>query len=143
MAVASAETDADTDIMALALTAGELADIRSDINELLPDTCTIRQVAYANDTLGQPARTFSDRATSVPCRIDPVKSLSLTGEERVSSMKNYIITEGQFLLTLKNGQAIQETDRVIINSVTYEVVKVDDNQSWKASVRCVLNSVEH
>ena len=77
------------------------------------------------------------------CRFDPVESLSLVGEERVSSMKNYIITEGQFHLTLKNGETIEETDQVVHGGVTYDVVHVDDDKSWQASVRCILNTLEH
>ena len=129
--------------MAIGLTTAELVDIRKDVDDLLPDTCTIRKVATVTNNIGSPVRTFTDRATSVSCRFDPVESLSLVGEERVSSMKNYIITEGQFHLTLKNGETIEETDQVVHGGVTYDVVHVDDDKSWQASVRVILNTLEH
>ncbi len=128
--------------MGIGLSTSELADIRTDIGDLMPDTCTIRQVTYTNDAIGAPARSFSDRATGVSCRFDPIDSVTLTGKEVVSAKKNYIITEGMFMLTLPNAQTIEETDRVVHNSVTYEVVHVDDDKSWQASVRCVLKTIE-
>lgn len=129
--------------MSIALTSSELTNIQNDINDLLPDTCDIRQVSTTNDSIGQPARTYTDRATGVACRFDPLSSISLMGDEKVSSLKNYIITEGMFMLTLKNGQAISVTDQVIYNSVTYEVSHIYDDKSWLASVRCVLVRMQH
>jgi hypothetical protein len=85
--------------MSIGLSAAELTAIRDDIADLMPDTCTIQQVAYANDAIGQPARSFSNRATGVSCRLDP------------------------------DG------------GITYEVVHVDDDKSWQASVRCVLKTI--
>ena len=128
--------------MSIGLTVSELTDIRADIADLMPDTCTIRQIAYANDAIGAPARSFSDRATGVSCRLDPVDSITLTGKEIVSSKKNYIITEGMFVLTLPHDTTIEETDRVLHSGITYEVVHVDDDKSWQASVRCVLKTIE-
>lgn len=128
--------------MSIGLTTEELTNIRADVNDLMPDTCTIQQVTYANDAIGAPARSFSTRAADVICRLDPIDSVTLTGHEVVSSKKNYIITEGMFMLTLKNDQAIEETDRIVHNSVSYEVVHVDDDKSWQASVRCVLKTIE-
>jgi hypothetical protein len=127
--------------MSIGLSAAELTAIRDDIADLMPDTCTIQQVAYANDAIGQPARSFSNRATGVSCRLDPVDSVTLTGNETVSSIKNYLITEGMFVLTLPHDQTIDEQDRVIHGGITYEVVHVDDDKSWQASVRCVLKTI--
>ncbi len=129
--------------MGIGLTAGELADIRTSINDLLPDTCTIEKVAYTVSAIGAATRSYSNRATLVACRIDPVPSITLTGSEQVSRFKNYLITEGQFILTLKNDQTIAETDRIVHNSITYEVVHIDDDKSWQSSVRCVLNTIEN
>lgn len=128
--------------MSIGLTAGELADIRSDVSDLLPDTCTIEQVSTTVDAIGYPTRSYSNRATNVACRLDPVESITLTGSEHVSRFKNYLITEGQFILTLPHNTTIQETDRVVHNSITYLVMHVDDDKSWQASVRCVLNTIE-
>jgi hypothetical protein len=125
--------------MTIGLTASELADIRSDIIDLLPDTCTIQKLGTSNDAIGAPARSFSTRAANVICRLDPVESVTLTGKEVVSPMKNYIITEGMYVLTLRHDQTIEETDRVIHNAKTYEVVHVDE-KSWKGSVRCILKT---
>jgi hypothetical protein len=128
--------------MSIGLTVGELAAIRDDIADLMPDTCTIEKLATVNDAIGAAARSFSNRATGVSCRLDPIDSVTLTGNEIVSSKKNYIITEGMFMLTLPHDTTIEETDRVVHNSVTYEVVHVDDDKSWQASVRCVLKTYE-
>ena len=129
--------------MSIGLTAGELADIRADIADLLPDTCTIEQVSTSNDAIGAAARSYSNRATGVSCRLDPVPSVTLTGSEAVSRMKNYIITKGQFVLTLPHDTTIEETDRVIHGGKTYSIKHVDDDKSWQGSVRCVLETIEH
>ncbi len=129
--------------MGIGLSAGELADIRADVNELLPDTCTIQQVSTTQDAIGAADRSYATRAANVPCRLDPVPSVTLTGSEAVSRMKNYIVTKGQFVLTLANDATIEETDRVIHGGVTYSIKHVDDDKSWQAAVRCVMETIEH
>jgi len=50
-------------------------------------------------------------------------------------------TEGNWILTIPWNQTITVTDRVIKDSTTFEVVYVDPEKSWKASVRAVLKEV--
>lgn len=127
----------------IALTSDELSDIRDDVGDLMPDTCTISLVTETADTIGYPARVYTTRASNVTCRMDPITSTSLTGIEYVSKQKNYIVTEGMYMLTLPHGTTIQETDRVTYNSQTFDVEHVDDDKSWRASVRCLVKKIEH
>jgi len=128
--------------MSIGLTTAELSGIRADISDLMPDTCTIQKVTYTVDAIGAPARSYSTRASGVACRLDPVDSITLTGKEVVSAIKNYILTEGMYVFTLPHDTVINESDRVIHNAITYEVVHVDDSKSWDASTRCVLKTIE-
>lgn len=125
----------------IGLTTAELADIRNDINQLLPDTCTIKYVSESVDTIGQPVRSYTNRGTAISCRLDPVANVGLMGHEAMSAMKNYLVTENMWILTLKHDQTIATTDQVIINSTTYEVRFVDGAKSWKGSTRAVLEVI--
>ena len=125
----------------IGLTTAELADIRNDINQLLPDTCTIKYVSESVDTIGQPVRSYTNRGTAISCRLDPVANVGLMGHEAMSAMKNYFVTENMWILTLKHDQTIATTDQVIINSTTYEVRFVDGAKSWKGSTRAVLEVI--
>ena len=125
----------------IGLTITELADIRSDINQLLPETCTIQYVTETSDSIGYPARSYTNRGTAISCRLDPVANVGLMGHEAISAMRNYLITENMWMLTLKHDQTIASTDHVIIGSTTYEVRFVDGAKSWKGSTRAVLEVI--
>lgn len=127
----------------LGLTAAELASIRSDVNQLMPDTCTIEQVTETQDAIGSPARSFSNRATGVACRLDAFSSITSVGKDFISSMKNYLIQEGQYILTLPYDTTVIESDRIVINGSTYEIAHIDEDKSWIVSKRLVLEKVEN
>lgn len=121
----------------LGLTAAELTAIRADINQLMPDTCTIQSVSTSQNNIGEAVRSYSNRGTAISCRLDP-----MTGPKEEYGLFGAVLeTEGNWILTLPYDQTITVTDRVIKSNTTFEVVYVDPEKSWKASVRAVLKEV--
>lgn len=128
----------------IGLTASELSAIRDDIEDLLPDTCTINRVSYATDSYGEADRTYSERASGVACRLDSVESITLTGFEKISQMKNFHIGEGMWFLTIPHDQIIEITDQVVVDghSQTFEVKHVDTEKSWEGCIRAVMEDFD-
>jgi hypothetical protein len=123
--------------MSIGLTAAELTAIRSDVEDLLPDTCTIQYVSTSNNELGEAVRTYTARGTAIACRLDP-----MTGpKEEYGLFGAELQTEGNWILTLKHDQTITLTDRVIKDGTTFEVIYVDPEKSWKASTRAQLKEI--
>ena len=56
--------------MSIALTVKELAQMRADIEDLMPDTCDILSVAYTSDGEGGMAETWGTALRMWNCRID-------------------------------------------------------------------------
>lgn len=123
--------------MSIGLTSSELSDIRADIDSLMPDTCTIQQVSTSQDEVGQAVRSYSSRATDVKCRLD-----QLSGPAEEYGIFGALLHEDiRWILTLPHNQTVDPSDRVVIDSETYEIVSVDSNKSWKASTRCFLREI--
>jgi hypothetical protein len=121
----------------LALTAAELTAIRNDVGQLMPDTCTIQSVSTSSNIIGEAVRSYSNRGTAISCRLDP-----MTGAKEEYGLFGAVIeSEGNWILTLPHNQTILTTDRVIKDSTTFEVIYVDPEKSWKASVRAVLKEI--
>lgn len=123
----------------IGLTDAELTSIRNDIEQLLPDTCTIQQLTESQNDIGEPIRTYSTRAADVSCRVDPESGFD--SFEYLGGFQDLLKYTGRFILTLPHDQTIERSDRVVVNGETFEIVEVDDSKSWKASVRCVLQLV--
>jgi len=124
----------------LGLSDTELTTIRSDVEELLPDTCTIQQSVITNNAVGEPVRTYSARAENVPCRIDP-EIVMQNAFEYLGGFSDVVKANSGFRLTVAHDQTVEITDRVVCNGETYEVVAVDPGKSWKASTRATLSKV--
>ncbi len=87
-------------------------------DSLLIDTCTVeRYTEGAQDESGQPVLTWSDHLTSEPCRLEAAKGRELKiGAE---------IVVADYKLFLESID-ITERDRVVLNSLTYEILLVED-----------------
>lgn len=113
--------------------ANELARIRDDIDNLLPDTAYILSVTYVSDGYGGLTETWGTALTSA-CRIDP-----LNGTEVLAG--GAIQPYHAFQLTLPHDTALTTEERIKIGTVTYSVKDVDNGKSWSASTRAVLEVV--
>ena len=83
-------------------------------NSLLLDTCTIREYTNAApDDYGVPGKTWSDFLVNEPCRL-----VSNTNREVKIGAE---IVMADYILFIDNVD-ITEQHRVIVNSITYEVL---------------------
>lgn len=111
-----------------ALSAAELAQIRADINTLLPDTCNILTRTLTPDGQGGNSEAWGTATASVACRLDPIRGREVVVGENMQPFHNY-------MLTLPHGTSIDEGGRVEVSTDTFTVVSVDATKSWSASVR--------
>jgi len=125
----------------IGLTAAELTDIRADVEDLLPSTCEIQELTTANNAIGEAVKSYATRsgASAIACRLDPM--IPPGGWETLGGFMDLTKYVGKWILTLPYDTVITLNDRVIINSNTFEVDHLDDDKSWKASVRCTLEKV--
>ena len=115
--------------------ANELASIRATIEaDLLPGTCIILTPTHTADNYGGFTTTWGTATASAKCRLDP-----LQGRENVAAGEQQPFH--RYMLTLPYDETITTSMRVVIASVTYNVVSVDSNKSWMASTRCLVERV--
>ena len=86
--------------------------------QLLNKTCTIRRfTSSSNDAHGNPVKVWSDLATDVPCRLQARR-----GRETTQPVQVVVGTHTLFL----EPRDITERDRVVVATLTYEVLFVSD-----------------
>ncbi len=124
------------------LTAIELSQLRSDINETLPDTCIVRR-----STLAAPdARGFSDPSHSavgtIICRVDPFnkqRDSNLLGTDFGSFR---VASRSWYMLTLKDDADIEDADNISFNNKAYEVLRIFDDHTNRAVKRVLIVRLE-
>lgn len=120
----------------MTLTSGELAQMRSDIEALLPDTCSILTAVNTPNGMGGNTTTWSAAYTNVRCRLDAsnYRNSEQTAGAAVRPVHSYV-------LTVPYDTIIDETNRVVIGSGVYSVVSLDTNKSWATCRRAFLERV--
>jgi len=119
------------------LPSDELDDMRDVQEEALPDTCTIQTTGQTN-TKGSTAEAFTNTYTAVPCRLAPANRV--VAERQVGAA---LAAVSDFMLTIAFDQTVTPTDRVVHDSVTYEVTAVaNDKASWRTARRVYLKRVQ-
>lgn len=127
------------------LTAGQLAKMRRDANQLLPDDATIYRRAMTADSSGSETPDWSTKVGEVKCR------LSATS---VKSRVRDIVRGGQieaaepWVVSLPIGTDLEVTDRLEIVcesrpdvTTTYEVVSSVDPRSFDVNLRVIVKRV--
>lgn len=105
------------------LTTKELAQLRTEALDLLPDTCRIERATVAN-TYGATAETWGTAVASAACRFDPDQSRK---EENVVSDREAMVTRYQ--LTLPYNTDIRDGDRIVYNGGTYQIIELHEQHS--------------
>ena len=116
------------------MTATELARMRTTQESAMPGTCTIQYPTIANDSIGQPVKSWAARATGVACRMSP-----RTIRERILGARETPV--GDWVLTVAHDQTIETGDRVLYDSRTFDVVGVETNESYETATRADLVEV--
>lgn len=115
------------------LSNAELLSMRQVIALLLPDTCIISALTEVNNGMGGVTQTWVASGT-VSCRVD-IKS----GKEEVIGDKLQAFQ--QTVLSVPYDTTINTTDHVVHGGVTYNVTQVNNDQSWIAVRRAMLERV--
>ena len=115
------------------LSTGELDQLRADAEAYLPDTCTLQTVALTSDGMGGYTAVWSNTYTSVACRMSPEQTAQTEG-----MTGGQIAAITRWVLTIHHDQAIDETMRVVHDSETYEVSRLDDTHSNRTAKRAHL-----
>ena len=122
--------------MSSGLSADELNQMRDDIEELLPDTCSILSMSYVSDGQGGLVETWGTATggTAVSCRIDFNSGSEILASEAVQPFS-------RAMLSVPYDTTITTANRVLWGSYTFNVVAVNLNQSWNVVRRAVLEEV--
>lgn len=110
-------------------TAKELADLRSDLLDLMPDSCRIERPSYVNPD-GYAEEGWGTAVVSIACRFDP--DTTRKDVETVADREAHI---ARYIVTLPYDADIQDGDRLAFSGKTYEVLQIHDVHSDHASRR--------
>jgi hypothetical protein len=118
------------------LTTAEIAAMRDTLEDWLPSTCTIQTKTESTGAMGGPAVTWANTYTDVPCRVDP-------GGGDAETVRNFALEGVSFwVLNVAYDQVISVENRVVYDSVTYEVRGVIDNQSYNLNRQAAIVRAE-
>lgn len=121
----------------IGLTTAELASIRSDIADLLPDTCYIIDVTNTVDNMGgYTVGTAMATGGTISCRLDAKIINTLRASEKV--VGGAIQPFHQFILTVPYDTTISTENQVQKDEEVYNVISVDTDKSWKGAIRVML-----
>ena len=116
------------------LTDADLTFMRDTIEEMFPDTCSILSETLLSDGQGGVSSSWGTVSSKVPCRLDD-KPAALNQLPFVAGGEK---EAHQYQLSLASSATITAGDMVELNSLTYHVVSVNINQSWRAVSRAVV-----
>ena len=117
-----------------ALSSADLAAMRDDIGELLPDSCCILTVTRTPDGQGGSSESWA-AGGDIDCRLDMIQ-----GSEPLSGGALQPFT--RYILSLPWNTTVTNANRVLHSGVTYSIQSVNNNQSWIGVRRCMLEVVE-
>ena len=91
---------------------------------LLINTCTVERFTSSGETnFGNPTKVWADHLTAQACRLSSAK-----GREAQGSTESTQVDEVLFMQDVD----VTEGDRVVVDSVLYEIVFVTDKQNGTA-----------
>lgn len=120
------------------LSSADLASMRAAIAELLPDTCNILTLTYTSNGMGGGSETWGTASASVACRLD-IQTGQVDKGELVYA--DALRPFQQTILSLPYNTTILTSDRVEHGGLTYNVSRVNTDQSWIAVKRVILERV--
>lgn len=112
------------------LTTRELAQLRSDAVDLLPDTCRVERATVTNSN-GYMVETWGTAVASVLCRFDPDTSRK---EEFELAARESLVTRYQ--VTVQWNTDIRDGDRLIYAGGTFQIIELHDNHALRMVRRC-------
>lgn len=118
------------------LSAAELAQLRVDINDLLPDDCRVERAAYSNIG-GDTTETWGTAIASVDCRFDPDSRRSQ--EEIIAGREAGV---SRYIVTFPYNTDVRDGDRLYFKSMYYQILELHSQHSLNGSVRLRVARIE-
>lgn len=120
------------------LSDADLVQMRADVAQMLPDVAIIQTRALTSDNAGGWSEVWTAvTGGTVACRIDPLKTRE--GIDYTASREALI---RKWQVTLPHDAPIVPEARLVISGVSYDVVVIHDNHSWRVSRRCEIVEVK-
>jgi hypothetical protein len=116
------------------LSSAELAQMRADVLELLPDTCSILSVSYTSDGEGGLTEAWGTAYANVACRLDFTSGV----ETNIGGAVNPYT---RAKISLPYDTVLATTNRILTGGYTYAITSINNGQSWNVSVRAELERV--
>ena len=113
----------------MTLPSNDLTWMREELERLLEDTCTY----YAPEstvTDGVVSEGFASSGTSLDCRMD-AKTHTVDQNGAVKFFQ-------RFILTLHHDASVAVGGKITHDGTDYKIVSVDDDKTWRISVRANL-----
>lgn len=104
------------------LTANELADMRDDLEDSLPDTAVIKSPAWVSDGRGGGTTTFTAAGTVV-CRVAPIP-----GNEKLEGAR--VHPDSEYLFTLPFDAVLDSESVLSWNGGDFSVTAAPEPRSW-------------
>lgn len=111
------------------LSTAQLERMRGIAEQAFPDIATIQRATTVSDGGGGTTVTWGTHLANVPCRLSPVGGgeIGLTGAR--------IEDEATSLVTVAWDVDVLESDRLVINGMTYDVQLVRRRGAWALTTR--------
>lgn len=116
----------------------ELSYMREAVEQLMPDTCNLLTATNTADGSGGVTTTWGTASASVACRMDYKTDTQQDEKITAFSVRPY----SGFMLSIPYNTTINTEYRVEHGGFTYNVQAVNNDQSWIAVKRVVLERVE-
>lgn len=112
----------------------ELTSMRSAFEGLMPDSCNVLTPTNVPDGIGGYSQTWGTAGTAIRCRIDSVR-----GYEAQSAGGVY--PGHRMVVTMPYNAVVTTEGRIEHGGLTYNVIAVDADKSWKITTRVVVEVV--
>jgi hypothetical protein len=116
------------------LPTADLTQMRSDLAQLLPDTCAITTGTTTVDSSGGWSMTWGTTIASIACRLDPKQGLERIIGGAIQPYHGYV-------MTLPYNATIATNNRVVHGGIEYNVISVDQDKSWPVCTRVELERI--
>ena len=127
----------------MALSAGDLAGMRSTMLETLPDSCQIVGDTLVSDGAGGHTTVPLD-PFSVACRVSPLRLTRSSAHAETLEVAR-VVEQSLWLITMPHGTAIDPTKRIEHGGRQFEIVEVLSPRTWNLATRAsckLVNSGE-
>jgi len=116
------------------LQTADLEYMRSQVRVAMPDTVTIQRRTIESDNQGGYTESYDDAYQNIPARL-AVQSVAESVAAGVQDVRL------DATLTVAYDQSIEQSDRIIHSSGSYEIQSVDSGKSWAVSKRCQMRQL--